>query len=184
MHTDRPFPHPTAESPLWRISGVGGVAVMGAILLTSCLPDTPPDGGHAAKSVTATWTQKIVTGSPADIGDIVIGWGKKYSPTEITTPDPSEVKARCYAGDQPQISIRAPHGWMIGVNKGSRTVVVQNSEQHLFGGYLEMSETMSEMDWSTPGHVDLAASFMAPDHWDSPYEEAQHVYISLHVDCT
>lgn len=183
MRTDRPLPHPNPKSVLWRISGVSGVAMIGAILLTSCVPDTPPDDGHAATSVTPTWTQKSVTGSPVDIGNIVIGWGKKYSPTEITTPAPSEVKARCYPGDQPQISIRAPHGWIISVNKNSRTVVVNNSEQHL-NGYLEMSETMSEMDWSTPGHVDLAASLKAPDHWDSPYEEAQHMYISLHVDCT
>ncbi|MCZ9635252.1 hypothetical protein [Rhodococcus sp. BH5] len=168
-----------------QLVAVSGVALFGAtLMLTAC----GGDGGRDAKSVTATQHGTIVTHSQNDYGDIIIGWGEKHLPTEITTPSPDDVSARCFGnGDDLSVEITAPYGWKISVSNPSEVLSVENTEQKLEAD-LDTSNKyypdLREIDWSTPDHVDIAAAPKVPDDWYSRYGANQQMYVSLHVDCT
>ncbi len=166
------------------ITATGVVLIGATLMLSGC----SGDGGRDAKSVAATHTGQIVSQSRNDYDNIIIGWGEKHSPTEITTPSPDDVTARCFGnGDDLSAVITAPYGWKISVSHPSEVLSVQNTEQDLTAE-LDTSNKyypdLREIDWSTPDHVDIAAAPRVPDDWYSPYGANQQMYVSLHVDCT
>lgn len=167
-----------------------GIAAAGVVLIgaTLMLSGCGGDGGRDAKSVAATNTGQIVSQSRNDYDNIIIGWGEKHSPTEITTPSPDDVTARCFGnGDDLSAVITAPYGWKISVSHPSEVLSVENTEQDLTAD-LDTSNKyypdLREIDWSTPDHVDIAAAPRVPDDWYSPYGANQQMYVSIHVDCT
>jgi hypothetical protein len=167
---------------------VGGpVAVLAAALVLGGCGDGG-DGGRDAKSVTPTATGQIVTHSQSDYDNIIIGWGYKNSPTEITTPAPEDVSARCHGnGESLSVDITAPHGWEVSAAYPSEVLTVRNTEQNLSGDLDTANKyhpDLKEIDWSTPDQVDIAAAPRVPDDWYSPYGANQQMYVSLHVDCS
>lgn len=161
------------------------VVLIGATLtLSGC----GGDGGRDAKSVSATNTGQIVSQSRNDYDSIIIGWGEKHSPAEITTPSPDDVTARCFGrGDDLSAVITAPYGWKISVSHPSEVLSVENTEQDLTAD-LDTSNKyypdLREIDWSTPDHVDIVAAPRVPDDWYSRYGANQQMYVSIHVDCS
>ena len=83
------------------IAALAGVALAA---LTAC-----GGGGRAAAAVPPSISGSVVTDESTDLGSIVIGWGETHSNTEITTPRPDEVSARCHGrGEQLAVDIRGP----------------------------------------------------------------------------
>ena len=76
-----------------------GAALASAVILVGCGSDDTRDAVSVSTSTTDTST---------DLGSIVIGWGEQHSDSEITTPKPEDVTARCTARledpRQPRIS--------------------------------------------------------------------------------
>lgn len=161
------------------------IALSGAALaaLTACSSDE----SRAATSVSASTSGTVVTDSSDDLGSIIIGWGELHTDTEITTPKPEDVTARCTGtGENLAVEISSPHGWKIKANNPSQTLTVENTEQDLSGEIdtaNQFLDTLRAVDWSTPEQVDIAATAQAPADWNSPYGTGR-VYLSLHVDCS
>ncbi|WP_336883043.1 hypothetical protein [Rhodococcus globerulus] len=160
------------------------VTVVGVLAaLTAC------DSGdsRAATGVSASRSGTIVTESADDLGSIIIGWGEKHSDTEITTPKPEDITARCTGtGDNLVVDISAPHGWKIKASNPSQVLTVENTEQNLSGDIdttNQFLEALHSIAWSNPDQVDIAATADAPADWNSSYGQGR-VYLSLHVDCT
>ena len=160
------------------------VAALGILAaLTAC----GNDDSRAAASVSASTSGTVVTDSTDDLGSIIIGWGEKHTDTEITTPKPDDVTARCTgSGDNLVVNISAPHGWKIKATNPSQVITVENTEQDLAGEIdttNQFLEALHAVDWSQPDQVDIAATADAPEDWNSLYGTGR-VYLSLHVDCT
>lgn len=162
-------------------AAIAAAAVLAA--LTAC----GSDDSRPAASVSASTSGTVVTAATDDLGSIIIGWGEQHSDTEITTPKPEDVTARCTGtGDDLEVNIIAPHGWKIKASNPSQVLTVENSDQKLSGDIDTTNQflaTLTAVDWSQPGQVDIAATADAPTDWNSPYG-AGRVYLSLHVDCT
>ncbi|QTJ71156.1 hypothetical protein HYG77_37555 (plasmid) [Rhodococcus sp. ZPP] len=152
--------------------------------LTAC----GDDDGRAAAAVTASISGSVVTDESTDLGSIVIGWGETHSDTEITTPRPDEVSARCYGrGKQLAVDITAPHGWKIRARHGAQILTIENTDQYLAPADVETKneylDTVQAVDWSQPDHIDIAATIDAPQDWNRA-DQPRRIYLSLHVDCT
>lgn len=155
-----------------------------ALALTAC----GSDSGRAASAVSASTSGAIVTDSSTDLGSIIIGWGQQHSNTEITTPKPSDVTARCYGnGNNLAVDITAPHGWKIHATHGSQILTVENSDQHLAKADIDTTKeflgAVKTVDWSKTDEVDIAATAKAPKQWNSPYGDSARFYASLHITC-
>ncbi|MDI9915405.1 hypothetical protein [Rhodococcus sp. IEGM 1379] len=158
------------------------VAVGVLVALTAC----GSDDSRAAASVSASTSGTVVTDSTDDLGSIIIGWGEKHSDTEITTPKPEDVTARCTGnGDNLAVNISAPHGWKIKASNSSQVLTVENAEQKIAGD-IDTShrflEALHSVDWSSPDQVDINVVADAPAEWNPPHGTG-HIYLSLHVDC-
>ncbi|WP_404316344.1 hypothetical protein [Prescottella equi] len=153
-----------------------------AAALTACGSDDARD----AASVTTSTSGQIVTATSTDLGSIVIGWGDAHSDTEITTPKPDEVTARCTGrGDNLAVDITAPHGWKIGARHGSQTLTVENTDQNLPAADVDTTnkflDVLQSVDWSETDQVDIAATTDAPAEWKPTH--SGRVQLSIHVDC-
>lgn len=142
------------------IAALAGVALAA---LTAC----GNDDGRAAAAVAASISGSVVTGENTDLGRIVIGWGETHSDTEITTPRPDEVSARCHGrGEQLAVDITASYGWKIYARRGSQKLGIENSEQDLAPADVDTTnkyfDTLHAVDWTQPDHVDTAATVDAP----------------------
>jgi len=151
--------------------------------LTAC----GDDDGRAAAAVTASLSGSVVTDESADLGSIVIGWGETHSDTEITTPRPDEVSARCYGrGKQLAVDITAAHGWKIHARHGSQILTIENTDQDLAPADVDTTNkyrgALQAVDWTQPDHADIAATIDAPQDWNQA-DQQRRVYLSLHVDC-
>ncbi|WP_458682493.1 hypothetical protein [Prescottella equi] len=150
--------------------------------LTACGSDDARD----AASVTTSTSGAIVTDTSTDLGSIVIGWGDAHSDTEITTPKPDEVTARCTGrGDDLAVDITAPHGWKIGARHGSQTLTVENTDQNLPAADVDTTnkflDVLQSVDWSETDQVDIAATTDAPTDWKPAH--SGRIQLSIHVDC-
>lgn len=157
-------------------------ALAAAVVLTACGSDDTRD----AASVTTSTSGAIVTATSTDLGSIVIGWGDAHSDTEITTPKPDEVTARCTGrGDELAVDITAPHGWKIGARHGSQTLTVENTDQNLAAADIDTTnkflDVLHSVDWSETDQVDIAATTDAPADWKPTH--SGRVELSIHVDC-
>ncbi|PCK23271.1 hypothetical protein [Rhodococcus qingshengii] len=161
---------------------VAAAAVGVLAALTAC----GSDESRAAAGVSASTSGTVVTDSTDDLGSIIIGWGEKHSDTEITTPKPEDVTARCTGtGENLAVDISAPQGWKIKASNPSQVLTVENAEQDLSGDIdttNQFLEALHSIDWSQPDQVDIAATADAPVDWNSPYGTGR-IYLSLHVDC-
>ena len=120
------------------------------------------------------------------LGSIVIGWGDTHSGTEITTPRPEEVTARCAGrGEDLTVEILAPHGWTIRAADGSPVLTVGNTDQQLPAAELDTTNpliaALDAVDWAEPDQVDIAAVVDGPTDWNAAH--SGRVYVSIHVDC-
>ena len=167
-----------------RTAAAVALAVGAITALTAC----GGDEGRMAAAVSASTSGVIVTDASTDLGSIIIGWGEDHSDTEITTPRPDQLDARCYgSGDALAIDITAPHGWKIHASSGSQILAIENVDQGLArtdvdatNKYLDIAQSI---DWSQPDEVDIAATADAPRGWNAPAGPAR-VYLSVHIDCT
>lgn len=160
---------------------VAAAAALAAVL-TACGSDDARD----AASVTTSTSGAIVTATSTDLGSIVIGWGDAHSDTEITTPKPDEVTARCTGrGDDLAVDITAPHGWKIHARHGSQTLTVENTEQNLPATDIDTTnkflDVLQSVDWSETDQVDIAATTDAPADWKPTH--SGRIQLSIHVDC-
>ncbi|MFD9669489.1 hypothetical protein ACFWAY_49435 [Rhodococcus sp. NPDC059968] len=74
--------------------------------------------------------------------------GEQHSVTEITTPRPSEVTARCHgSADTLAVDIAAPHGWNIHARHGSQTLTLTNPDQVL--ATVDVDTTNQNLDTCT-----------------------------------
>lgn len=154
-----------------------------ALALTACGSSDSRD----AAMITTSMTGSIVTDTSTDLGSIVIGWGEQHTDTEITTPKPEDVTARCTGnGENLGVEITAPHGWKVGAQYGSQTLTISNSDQELAAAELDTTNPLlaelQAVDWSEADQVDIAATVAAPAEWESQYS-SPNVYLSVHVDC-
>ncbi|UQB75968.1 hypothetical protein KI427_27460 (plasmid) [Rhodococcus ruber] len=136
--------------------------------------------------MSTSFSGRVVTGTSTDLGSIVLGWGDTHSDTEITTPQPDEVTARCTGrGDDLAVEITAPHGWTIRAAYGSPVLTVGNTDQQLPAAAIDTTTALiaapEPVDWSEPDQLDIAAAVEGPDEWSS--EHSGRVYVSVHVDC-
>jgi len=155
--------------------------VSGLAVLTGC-GDQPRD----AAAVSTSFSGQVVTGTSTDLGSIVFGWGDTHSDTEITTPQPDEVTARCTGhGDDLAVEITAAHGWTIRAAYGSPVLTVGNTDQQLPAAEIDPTTALiaapEPVDWSEPDQLDLAVAVDGPDEWSS--EHSGRVYVSVHFDC-
>ncbi len=153
-----------------------------AATLTACGSDDARD----ATSVSTSTSGQIVTDTSTDQGSIVIGWGDAHSDTEITTPRPDEVTARCTGrGDELAVDITAPHGWTIHAVHGSQILTLENTDQDLTAADIDTTnqflEVLQSVDWSETDQLDIAATADAPADWKAGH--SSRVYLSVHVDC-
>lgn len=172
--------HPTPMSHN-RFHIVPAVVVAAALCAAAC-----GTSSRAAAAVSASTSGVVVTGDQTDLGSIVIGWGRAHSDTEITTPRPEQVNARC-TGHGPNLTvvIRAPHGWIITATEPSQTLTVDNTEQKLTGQIDTTNQylpTVHAVDWSQPDQLDIAATAATPPSW-KPASGTASVYVSIHIDC-
>ncbi|WP_240794955.1 hypothetical protein [Rhodococcus zopfii] len=166
---------------LRRAALAGVVLASGLAVLTGC-------GGQPrdAAAVSTSFSGRGVTGTSTDLGSIVLGWGDTHSDTEITTPRPDEITARCTGrGDDLAVEIAAPHGWTLRAAYGSPVLTVGNTDQQLAVAELDTTTALIAapvpVDWSEPDQLDIAAAVEGPDEWRS--EHSGRVYVSVHVDC-
>ncbi|MGW5301641.1 hypothetical protein ACWEQV_25730 [Rhodococcus aetherivorans] len=159
----------------------GAVLASGLAALTGC-------GGQPrdAAAVSTSFSGRVVTGTSTDLGSIVFGWGDTHSDTEITTPQPDEVTARCSGrGDDLAVEITAPYGWTIRAVYGSPVLTVGNTDQQLPAAAIDTTTALiaapEPVDWSEPDQLDIAAAVEGPDEWRR--EHSGRVYVSVHVDC-
>ena len=153
-----------------RTAAAAAARAVGAITaLTAC----GGDEGRRAAAVSASTSGVIVTDASTDLGSIIFGWGEDHSDTELTTPRPDQLDARCYgSGDVLAIDITAPHGWKIHASSGSQILAIENVDQGLArtdvdatNKYLDIAQSI---DWSQPDEVDIAATADAPRGWNAP----------------
>ncbi|TCN53493.1 hypothetical protein EV641_106137 [Rhodococcus sp. SMB37] len=171
----------SATSPLRRAALAVPALACGLAALTAC-GDQPRD----AAAVSTSFSGQVVTGTSTDLGSIVIGWGDAHSDTEITTPQPEAVAARCTGrGDDLTVEITAPHGWTIRAVYGSPVLTVGNTDQQLAAAEIDTTNPLiaapEPVDWSEPDQLDIAAAVEGPDGWNA--EHSGRVYVSIHVDC-
>lgn len=163
------------------------LAVAAAVGVLAASTACGSDDSRAATGLSASTSGTIVTDSTDDLGSIIIGWGEKHSDTEITTPKPEDITARCTGtGQNLVVNISAPNGWKIKASNPSQVLTVENTEQDLSGNIdttNQFLEALHSIDWSNPDQVDIAATADAPADWNSSYGQGR-VYLSLHVDCT
>ncbi|WP_206004841.1 hypothetical protein, partial [Rhodococcus pseudokoreensis] len=111
-----------------RAAAAAALAGGAVAALTAC----GGDEGRLAAAVSASTSGVIVTDASTDLGSIIIGWGDDHSDTEITTPRPDQLEARCYgSGDALAVDITAPHGWKIHASSGSQILAIENVDQGL-----------------------------------------------------
>lgn len=163
---------------------VGGILGVAGIAIVGCGDE---ESGRAAAAVSASTSGSIVTDSSTDLGSIVIGWGEQHTDTEITTPRPQDISARCHGeGEELSVELAAPHGWRIAATHGSQVLVVENADQDFTSADLDTTNhflpDLRAVDWSQPDQVDIAAVASAPANWSSPFPD-RRVYVSVHVDC-
>ncbi|EME18514.1 hypothetical protein [Rhodococcus triatomae] len=161
---------------------VAATALAAAAALAGCRNDDARD----AASVTTSTSGAIVTATSTDLGSIVIGWGDAHSDDEITTPKPDDVTARCTGrGDDLVVDITAPHGWTIHAAHGSQTLTIENTDQNLPATDIDTTnqflDTLTAVDWSETGQLDIAATADAPAAW--PRTHSGRIQLSIHVDC-
>nr|CAR47831.1 hypothetical protein [Rhodococcus sp. PY11] len=163
-------------------------AVLAGVVLASGLAVLTGCGGQPrdAAAVSTSFSGRVVTGTSTDLGSIVLGRGDTHSGTEITTPRPDEVTARCTGhGDDLAVEITAPHGWTIRAAFGSPVLTVGNTDQQLEAAELDTTTALIAapvpVDWSEPDQLDIAVAVDGPDEWSS--EHSGRVYVSVHVDC-
>ncbi len=164
-----------------RAALAGVVLASGLAVLTGC-GDAPRD----AAAVSTSFSGRVVTGTSTDLGSIVLGWGDTHSDTEITTPQPDEITARCTGrGDDLAVEITAPHGWTIRAAYGSPVLTVGNTDQQLEAAAIDTTTALIAapvpVDWSEPDQLDIAVAVEGPVEWSS--EHSGRVYVSVHVDC-
>lgn len=164
-----------------RAALAGAALASGLAMLTGC-------GGQPrdAAAVSTSFSGRVVTGTSTDLGSIVLGWGDTHSDTEITTPRPGEVTARCTGrSDDLAVEITAAHGWTIRAVYGSPVLTVGNTDQQLPAAELDTATALiaapEPVDWSEPDQLDIAAAVDGPDQWSS--DHSGRVYVSVHVDC-
>ncbi|GAA4491032.1 hypothetical protein GCM10023094_55210 [Rhodococcus olei] len=152
-----------------------------ALLLTAC-----GVGARAAADVTTSTSGAVVTSTSTDLGSIVLGWGERHSDTEITTPRPEDVTARCTGrGDDLAVDIAAPHGWTIQARHGSPVLTVANTDQNLPAADIDTThqvlDVLHGVDWSETDQVDIAATADAPLDWKPTH--SGRIQLSIHIDC-
>lgn len=157
-------------------------ALASAVIMVGCGSDETRD----AASVSTSTTGAIVTDTSTDLGSIVIGWGEQHSDSEITTPKPEDVAARCTGrGDDLTVDITAPHGWKIHANYGSQTLTIGNVDQDLPTADIDTTnqflEVLQAVDWSETDQLDIAATTDAPTVWNPAH--SGRVQLSIHIDC-
>lgn len=165
--------------PLRRAAWTVPVVVGGFAVLVACGASS-----REAAAVSTSYSGRVVTGTSTDLGSIVVGWGEAHSDTEITTPKPGDVAARCTGrGDDLAVDITSPHGWTVRAEYGSPVLTVENREQQLAAAEIDTTHPLlahlDGVDWSAPDEVDIAAAVDAPADWNA----ARQVYLSIHVDC-
>lgn len=171
----------SATSPLRRTALAVPVLACGLAALTAC-----GDQPREAAAVSTSFSGRVVTGTSTDLGSIVLGWGDAHSDTEITTPQPDQITARCTGrGDNLAVEITAPHGWTLRAEHGSPVLTVGNTDQQLEAAELDTTTAVVAapvpVDWSESDQLDIAAAVDGPDEWRS--EHSGRVYVSVHVDC-
>ncbi|NKT14084.1 hypothetical protein GS979_06390 [Rhodococcus hoagii] len=162
------------------------VAAAAALAAAVVLTARGSDYARDPASVTTSTSGAIVTATSTDLGSIVIGWGDAHSDTEITTPKPDEVTARCTGrGDDLAVDITAPHGWKISARHGSQTLTVENTDQNLAAADIDTTnkflDVLQSVDWSETDQVDIAATTDAPTGWNPTH--SGRVQLSIHADC-
>ncbi len=161
-------------------------AVAAAFAAAAALAGCGSDDARDAASVTTSTSGAIVTATSTDLGSIVIGWGDAHSDSEITTPKPEDVTARCTGrGDDLTVDITAPHGWTIHAAHGSQTLTIANADQGLSATSVDTTnqflDTLTAVDWSATDQLDIAATADAPAEW--PRTHSGRIQLSIHVDC-
>ncbi len=161
-------------------------AAAAAFTAAAALAGCGSDDARDAASVTTSTSGTIVTATSTDLGSIVIGWGDAHSDTEITTPKPDDVTARCSGrGDDLAVDITAPHGWTIHAAYGSQTLTLENADQNLPATGIDTTnqflDTLTAVDWSVTDQLDIAATADAPAEW--PRTHSGRIQLSIHVDC-
>lgn len=169
--------------PVRVLRAAGLAAFAGAVLLLS---GCGGDDGRDAAAVSASRAGVTVTEDSLDLGSIIIGWGQQYSDTEITTPQPDQVAARCFGrGEDLRVEVSAPHGWQITARHGSQVLGVANIDQQLAEAEIDTThpllEEIESVDWSTTDELDVAVTAEAPDSWQG--DQRGPVYLSFHIDC-
>ncbi|WP_137725642.1 hypothetical protein [Prescottella subtropica] len=172
----------TSPHRFTRPAAAAALAAATAAALVACGSSDARD----AAAVTTSTSGTIVTDTSTDLGSIVIGWGNAHSDTEITTPKPDEVTARCTGyGDDLAVDITAPHGWTIGARHGSQTLTIANTDQNLPAADVDTTnqylDVLQAVDWSQTDQLDIAATTDAPSDW--PRTHSGRIQISIHIDC-
>ncbi|HEY9314938.1 hypothetical protein [Williamsia sp.] len=157
-------------------------ALASAVILVGCGSDDTRDAASVSTSTSGT----IVTDTSTDLGSIVIGWGEQHSGSEITTPKPEDVTARCTGhSDELAVDIAAPHGRKIHANHGSQILTTENTDQDLPAADIDTTnqflEVLQSVDWSETDQLDIAATIDAPADWKPTH--SGRVQLSIHIDC-
>lgn len=173
-----PFSHNTFTNTFIKAAAT----LASAVILVGCGSDDTREAASVSTSTSGT----IVTDTSTDLGSIVIGWGEQHSDSEITTPKPEDVTARCTGrGDELAVDIAAPHGWKIHANHGSQTLTIGNVDQDLPTVDIDTTnqflEILQSVDWSETDQIDIAATTDAPEAWNPAH--SGRVQLSIHIDC-
>ncbi|AII11472.1 hypothetical protein [Rhodococcus opacus] len=161
-------------------------AAVAAFAASAALAGCGSDDVRDDAAVTTSTSGAIVTATSTDLGSIVIGWGDAHSDTEITTPKPDDVTARCTGhGDDLAVDIAASHGWTIHAAHGSQTLSIENTDQNLAAADIDTTNeflvTLTAVDWSESDQLDIAATADAPADWSRTHNG--RIQLSIHVDC-
>ncbi|WP_288816748.1 hypothetical protein [uncultured Gordonia sp.] len=151
------------------------------VLVAGCGDDAPES--RNAKAISPS----TVPSTEADLDAIVLGWGQKLDPNEITHPTPDDLEVTCTGrGDQLKVKITDTNGWKILLAHGSQQMRVENADRGLNADLdaAKIPTPTPQIDWTQPNQVDIAAHAIVPDTWTSPYGPGQQFHLSAHIDCT
>lgn len=170
---------PTVTTVRTATAGIA-VAIATTFLLTAC-GDDAPDSRDATSVGPST-----VPSTQTDLSSIVLGWGQKLDPNEITHPSAEDLEVSCTGRDhQLKVKITDTNGWKILLAYGSQHLRVDNTDRNLTADLDagKIPTPLPQIDWSQPNQVDIAAAPIVPADWTSPYGPGQRFYLSAHIDC-
>ncbi|PKZ63563.1 MULTISPECIES: hypothetical protein [Gordonia] len=159
---------------------ITAAAAAAMVLVAGCGDDAPDS--RSAKAISPS----TVPSAEADLDAIVLGWGQKLDPNEITHPAPDDLEVTCTGrDDQLKVKITDTNGWKILLAHGSQQMRVENADRGLEADLdaAKIPTPTPQIDWSQPNQVDIAAHAIVPDTWTSPYGPGQQFHLSAHIDC-